>query len=91
MAVNTVIQGTASDILKIAMIEVEDKLSWFPEAQLIMAVHDELIFEIPNSIDRRHFFEVINECMCSSVARKFRLTVPLVINVEYGDNWGSMQ
>jgi DNA polymerase I len=91
MAVNTVIQGTASDILKIAMIEVEKELSSIPGAKLIMAVHDELIFEIPKSVDRHYFYEIINKCMCDSVAKKFRLTVPLVINFEYGHNWGSMQ
>jgi len=84
-AINMPIQGTASDIVKIAMIKVakalkEKKL----ETKMIMQIHDELLFETPESeIDKAT--ELIKHEMESAA----QLDVPLVVEVGVGDNWMS--
>ncbi len=77
------IQGTASDIVKIAMIRVADALKREGFAtKMIMQVHDELLFEAPDSeIDA--VSSVIKREMESSAT----LDVPLVVEIGVGDNW----
>ena len=93
-AVNTIIQGTASEIIKFAMIRVEEKLSclpWAPGARLLMQVHDELIFEVEKSLDLHSFVTLVNDCMCDSVTMAFRMSVPLVVNFKVGNSLGQMK
>ncbi|HQZ81825.1 MAG TPA: DNA polymerase I [Pyrinomonadaceae bacterium] len=82
-AINMPIQGTASDIVKIAMINVEKALrSEKIETRMIMQVHDELLFEAPiNEIDRAS--AIIKREMESAAT----LDVPLIVEVGVGDNW----
>lgn len=84
IAVNTPIQGTAADIVKTAMINVvskleEEKLS----AKLLLQVHDELIFECPES-EAERAIEVIR----SEMEGAFKLNVPLRVSIESGKSWG---
>ena len=53
MAVNLPIQGTAADIMKRAMIDVHAALAAYPDARMILTVHDELLFEVPEDAPRR--------------------------------------
>lgn len=83
IAMNMPIQGTAADIIKLAMIKIdtaikEEKIN----AQLIAQIHDELIFEI-NEQDVKTEMIKINDIMSSVI----KLKVPLIINGVSGDNW----
>lgn len=86
VAVNTPVQGSAADIVKKAMIDVDRALSENPTgAKLLLQVHDELILECPddrNSIERT--IEIVRDKMEHTV----KLRVPLKVSVEYGSNWG---
>ncbi|MEZ5423264.1 MAG: DNA polymerase I [Pyrinomonadaceae bacterium] len=82
-AINMPIQGTASDIVKIAMINVERALrSEKLETKMIMQVHDELLFEAPvNEIEQAS--AIIKREMETAA----KLDVPLIVEVGVGDNW----
>ena len=83
LAVNTVIQGTAADIIKKSMVDIHRELKRnYPEAMLILQVHDELVFEVPEGIcqDVGEMVKKLMEQVCS-------LRVPLQVDVGYGSNW----
>lgn len=83
MAVNAPIQGTAADILKIAMIKVHADLKKVsPESNIILQVHDEIDLEVPEK-DINKVAKFLTETM----ELKNILKVPIVVNVEFGDNW----
>ena len=83
LAMNTPIQGTAADIIKIAMVRTSERLKKeVPEAKLILQVHDELIIECPEELADRAS-EVLQETMESAC----ELSVPLVAEVHRGKNW----
>ena len=86
MAVNTPVQGSAADIVKKAMIDVDEALSKTEcGAKLLLQVHDELIFECPDSPDLiEETIALIKDKMENAV----KLSVPLKVSVEYGKNWG---
>ena len=83
IALNTPIQGTAADLIKLAMIRVEQALqAHFPEAQLLLQVHDELIVECPEEIAVQ-VAGLISEEM-QNVAQ---LSVPLTAEAKFGKSW----
>ncbi|MFW5879731.1 MAG: DNA polymerase I, partial [bacterium] len=86
-AINTPIQGTAADLIKIAMIRINQKLeSQNLRSGLILQIHDELIFEIPNSeLDKKKLIikEIMENCL--------RLSIPLVVNFKTGNRWGELE
>ena len=86
MAVNAPIQGSAADIIKLAMIKCDDYIkSNNIDAKCILQIHDELIFEVnENTADK--FIKNIKGIMESVV----KLSVPLLVNAEKGDNWGQL-
>ena len=81
IARNTPIQGTAADILKLAMIDLgrDDAV---PGARMVLTVHDELVFEVPEA-DAKRASEAIRERMAAAM----KLAVPLVVDVGWGQNW----
>ena len=82
-AMNMPLQGSASDIIKIAMIKVYDKLKERNlRARLILQVHDELIVDTPLS-EVQEVKDILRECMESAK----ELSVPLTVNVASGQNW----
>ena len=82
-AINMPIQGTASDIVKIAMLRVDEEFKREGlEAQLLMQVHDELLVET-SAASAEHVAEVLKREMESAVS----LDVPLVVDVGIADNW----
>jgi DNA polymerase-1 len=82
-AINMPIQGTASDIVKIAMLKVDEEFKREGvEAQLLMQVHDELLVETPANVAKR-VAEILKNEMESAVT----LDVPLVVDVGIADNW----
>ena len=86
MAVNMPIQGLAADIIKLAMLEA-DKLiqEKYPEAKMILQIHDELLFEVPEKTAEKFAQDV--KVVMESV---YGLSVPLVADVKIGDNWGEV-
>lgn len=86
-AVNTPIQGTAADIIKIAMLQVQEQLKKRNfEAKMLLQVHDELIFEVPPQ-EIAGLIVILRECMEHAV----NLEVPLKIDVNVGFNWYDME
>jgi DNA polymerase-1 len=82
-AINMPIQGTASDIVKIAMLHVEEELKRrTSKALLLMQVHDELLLEVPET-EVDEIIRMLKHEMESAVS----LDVPLVADVGVGDNW----
>ena len=82
-AINAPMQGTAADIIKLAMISVQ---SWLESSALnskiIMQVHDELVLEVPESE-----LDVIKQGLCERMENAAELLVPLVVDVGVGNNW----
>jgi len=82
-AINMPIQGTASDIVKIAMLHVEDQLKRKGlSARLLMQVHDELLVECPEKE-----VEEVAALLKREMETAVSLDVPLVADVGVGDNW----
>jgi len=83
IALNTPIQGTAADLIKLAMIRVEAALNAsFPEARLLLQVHDELIVEAPAELA-----EQVAAMMSREMERIAELKVPLMAEAKYGKSW----
>lgn len=82
-AINAPMQGTAADIIKYAMLAVQDWLDSTPvDARMIMQVHDELVFEVAEA-DVAVCSSAIRRCMAGVVT----LAVPLVVDIGVGNNW----
>lgn len=83
IAMNTPIQGTAADIIKIAMIQIDDAIKINKiEARLVAQIHDELIFEVDKNIivsETKKIIQIMNEVI--------KLKVPLIVNSVSGNNW----
>ena len=83
-AVNAPLQGTAADIIKLAMIRVDQ---WIKQSQLpvvlIMQVHDELLFEVNESV-----LDAARTAIVSHMEHAVELSVPLVVDAGVGKNWG---
>ena len=83
MALNTPIQGTAADILKLAMIKIYNLLKEKNyKSKMLIQVHDELIFDI-----REDEFEEVKELIRDTMENIYKLKVPLKVSIEYGKNW----
>ncbi len=86
IAINTPIQGSAADIIKIAMIRIEQRLHHEKlRAQMIMQIHDELIFEIPKEEE-----DTIRELVVGEMESVMDLRVPLKVDVKSGRTWGEV-
>ena len=86
MAVNTPIQGSAADIVKLAMLEVDALLRRkFPAARLLLQVHDELIVEAPEQETA-----AVAAAVAETMSKAFELSVPLRVGVETASSWGDM-
>ncbi len=86
MARNTPIQGTAADIIKLAMVKIGRILAERPElGKLLLQVHDELVFEVKEA-NWRELARIVKEEMEQAIT----LTVPLTVDLKLGSNWGEM-
>ena len=91
MAVNMPIQGTAADIVKIAMINIQQRMGALGmRSKMILQVHDELIFEVPRD-ELGQMQAIITELMPSAVPPHVGFEVPLEVEMKVGDNWGDME
>lgn len=83
LAVNTVIQGSAADLIKVAMLNVQRKIDTeHLPAKMLLQVHDELVFELPAAEAEMHS-RWIAEAMTTAI----KLDVPLKVDVAYGPSW----
>lgn len=86
-AINTVIQGSAADVIKLAMIHVHRRLqNEFAEAKMLLQIHDELLFETPASEQDRLIAMVRDE-----MQSVMQLKVPLQVDVKLGKNWAETE
>ena len=81
-AVNHPIQGTAADIIKIAMIQLHERLNKNFEARMILQVHDELVLEVPTE---EH--EDVRALIVETMSTAYPLAVPLKVEASSGKNW----
>ncbi len=83
IAVNTPIQGTAADIMKIAMVRVQARLlAEHPDARLLLQVHDELLIELPEDQ-----LDAVRDAVVQEMAGAAELAVPLVVETGTGRSW----
>ena len=83
IAVNSPIQGSAADIIKLAMIRIQAELEQKPlKARMLLQVHDELVFECPKS-EADTLASLVRDCMMQAMT----LTVPLEVEVGIGNTW----
>ena len=80
-AVNAPIQGSAADIIKIAMLRIHEKLKDF-DSQMLLQVHDELVFEAKKSE-----LDALINMIKTEMEQAYKLQVPLVVDVGTGTNW----
>ena len=82
-AINQPLQGTAADLIKQAMIEVDKQISAKGlKSKMIMQVHDELVFELP-----KEELEELKQLVVTAMELSQPLKVPLVVDVNYGESW----
>jgi len=83
LAINTVVQGSAADLIKVAMISIQGKIEaeGLP-VKLILQVHDELVFELPAGEAEKHAKWITKE-----MSGAIKLDVPLKVDISYGPSW----
>ena len=82
VAINAPMQGTAADIIKRAMIKIDEVIRHDPDIEMIMQVHDELVFEV-----RSEKVEFFREQIKQHMEAAAKLVVPLIVEVGVGQNW----
>jgi DNA polymerase-1 len=89
-AINAPVQGTAADIIKRAMIRMDDALAeaGLTSTRMLLQVHDELVFEVPED-EVAAATKVIRAVMESAAEPALRLSVPLGVEIGAGPNWGA--
>ena len=91
-AINAPIQGSASEIMRMAMIRVNKKLEEIKESRckMLLQIHDELIFEV-NENDVKKYSKIIEEEMSSvKDSNLHSFSIPLLIDINVGNNWGEL-
>ena len=82
-AINQPLQGTAADIMKIAMIDFWQKLKYNNlKSRMIMQVHDEIVVELENSET-----QIVQKLVKEAMELDQKLSVPLVVDISIGDSW----
>ena len=82
VAINAPMQGTAADIIKVAMIGIDKAIRGDDNIKMIMQVHDELVFEVKEELIE-HYSQLIK----AEMEKAIQLKVPLIAEVGVGDNW----
>ncbi len=81
MAINAPIQGSAADIIKLAMIDIDQKISSM-KSMMILQVHDELVFEVPEEE-----LDELTKIVKDSMEKIVKMKVPLKVEIESGESW----
>jgi DNA polymerase-1 len=86
-AVNTPLQGTAADLIKLAMISIDEELRRRQlKARMLLQVHDELVFEVPQAE-----VDVVRELVRDQMENVHSLSVPLLVEIGVGPNWRDLE
>ena len=91
-AINAPIQGSASEVMRLAMIRLDKKLSEEKNSnsKMLLQIHDELIFEIPKK-DEKAMIKLIEKEMTSVAQSDYHsFSTPLTVDINVGDNWGML-
>jgi len=87
MAINMPVQGTSADIIKVAMINLHREMDKRQlKSKLLLQVHDELIFEVP-----QNEVETMRQLVPQIMSTALTLSVPLKVDIKTGNNWGEME
>jgi DNA polymerase-1 len=87
MAINMPVQGTAADIIKVAMIRLYDRMRQAKlRSRMLLQVHDELIFEAP-----AEELDALRSLILEIMPHAIELSVPLRVDVKTGRNWGELE
>ena len=89
-AINAPIQGSASEIMRLAMIRLTKKFKDLKNvhSKILLQIHDELLFEVPNT-ELKKISSIIKEEMTSVVSSDLHsFSIPLTVDINSGDNWG---
>ncbi len=87
MAINMPIQGTAADIMKLAMVRVQRRLDAEElQTKMLLQVHDELVFETPNEE-----LDALRDLVFDEMPAAMNMDVTLKVDAKWGDNWGDME
>ena len=86
MAINTPMQGSAADLIKIAMLEIDKFLNNTNECAMLLQIHDELIFEVKKEKTKEYAKKIIN--IMENATNDVKLKVPIKVDAEVGNNWG---
>ena len=91
-AINAPIQGSASEIMRMAMIRVNKKLEEIKDSKckMLLQIHDELIFEV-NENDVKKYSKIIQDEMSSvKDSNLHSFSIPLLVDINVGNNWGEL-
>ena len=91
-AINAPIQGSASEIMRMAMIRVYKKLEEIKDSKckMLLQIHDELIFEV-NENDVKKYSKIIQDEMSSvKDSNLHSFSIPLLVDINVGNNWGEL-
>jgi DNA polymerase-1 len=87
MAINMPVQGTAADIIKLAMINMQQEIARYGlKSKMILQVHDELLFEVPNEE-----LPQLRDLVLSIMPQALKLSIPLKVEIKQGKSWGEME
>ena len=86
MAVNMPLQGTAADLIKMAMIKIYDEIKGNKDARMLLQVHDELVFEI-----KENLISTIMPKVKKIMENVYKFDVPIVVDIKIGKNWQEME
>ena len=82
-AINMPIQGTAADMIKIAMIAIQNEIENNKlKSKMILQVHDELVFDVP-----KNEIEVLKEIITEKMQNAIKMSLPIIVDIGVGDNW----
>ena len=85
-SVNTVFQGSASDLIKLAMLKIDIKYKNNNDVKMLLQIHDELIFEIKDEM-----VDEVSEKLIYIMENIFKLEVPLKVSISVGDSWAQLK
>ena len=91
-AINAPIQGSASEIMRMAMIRIYEKFKEMKnlECKILLQIHDELIFEVKNGEAKKYSKIIQDEMSSVKDSELHSFSIPLLVELNIGDNWGDL-
>ena len=91
-AINAPIQGSASEIMRLAMIRLNNRLNEEKnqKTKMLLQIHDELIFETPKEEAKRLSKIIVEEMSSVAKSDQHSFSIPLTVDLNTGDNWGAL-